>query len=95
MGNSDYIYRWALSSEADDNSLLSEGLQHYGALWLREIHKHRLDLPLILASMKLVVPVLERHLDTDVEKPLYEELMAHSAAVDLTGLAGGADDGNE
>lgn len=92
MRKDDFVYRWALSSEADDNSLLSEGLQHYGALWLREIQKHRLDLPLILASMKLVVPVLERHLDHDVEKPLYEELLAHSAAVDLTGLAGGADD---
>jgi hypothetical protein len=42
--------------------------------------------------MKLVVPVLERHLDPDVEKPLYEELLAHSAAVYLTGLAGGAGD---
>lgn len=82
MGDNNFLPRWATSN---GDELLQEGLNYYSQKMLRMVHKHRPDLLLIIAAMKLCAPALERHLYA-VEKEVLDMLIANSVTVDLTGL---------
>lgn len=90
MNKNDFLYRWAKAEESKEHNILQDGLQHYGGELLAIVNSHRIDLPLILAAMKLELAALERHL-SDLERPLYDMLVQNSMTVDATNLRGGAD----
>ena len=91
MNKNDFLYRWAKAEESEADNILQDGLQHYGGELLAIVNSHRrIDLPLILAAMKLTPAALERHL-SDLERPLYDMLVQNSMTVDATNLRGGAD----
>lgn len=91
MNKNDFLYRWARAAESEGQGILQDGLQHYGGELVSLVNEHRIDMPLILAAMKLSLAALERHL-SDLERPLYDMLVQTSVTVDATNLRGGADD---
>lgn len=91
MNKNDFLYRWACAKKSEAHNILRDGLQHYGGELVSLANEHRIDLPLILAAMKLSLSALERHL-SDLERPLYDMLVQNSMTVDATNLRGGADD---
>ena len=93
MNKNDFLYRWAKAEESEEYNILQDGLQHYGGELLAIVNSHRIDLPLILAAMKLTPAALERHL-SDLERPLYDMLVQNSMTVDATNLRV-SEDGNE
>ena len=93
MNKNDFLYRWAKAEESEADNILQDGLQHYGGELLAIVNSHRIDLPLILAAMKLTPAALERHL-SDLERPLYDMLVQNSMTVDATNLRV-SEDGNE
>ena len=93
MNKNDFLYRWAKAEESKEHNILQDGLQHYGGELLAIVNSHRIDLPLILAAMKLTLAALERHL-SDLERPFYDMLVQNSMTVDATNLQV-SEDGNE
>jgi hypothetical protein len=93
MNKNDFLYRWACAEESEEHNILQDGLRHYGGELLAIVNGHRIDLPLILAAMKLDLAALERHL-SDLERPLYDMLVQNSMTVDATNLQV-SEDGNE
>lgn len=89
MNKNDFLYRWARAEESEEHNILQEGLQHYGGKLVSLANEHRIDLPLILAAMKLSHAALERHL-SDLERPLYDMLIQNAMTIDATNLRGGA-----
>ena len=85
MSKKDFLPRWAVS---EGNGLLSEGLNHYSRQIQKMANKHRADLALIVAAMKLGAPVLENYLH-DAEKAVLDMVVQSSITVDLTNLAQG------
>lgn len=93
MNKNDFLYRWAKAEESEAHNILQDGLQQYGGELLDIVNGHRIDLPLILAAMKLTLSALERHL-SKLERPLYDMLVQNSMTVDATNLQV-SEDGNE
>ena len=93
MNKNDFLYRLAKAEESKEHDILKDGLQHYGSELVSLANEHRIDLPLILAAMKLSLSALERHL-SDLERPLYDMLVQNSMIVDSTNLQV-SEDGNE
>lgn len=93
MNKNDFLYRCACAEKSEAHNILQDGLQHYGGELVSLANEHRIDLPLILAAMKLSLSALERHL-SDLERPLYDMLVQNSMTVDETNLRV-SEDGNE